>query len=273
MLQNSIRFLFLAPAIAVSIAITAVDDTYAESVLERSEGAIGSVVKNYRLINQDGEFTPLYNFKGRPMLLAFFYTECLGPCLLINQSLQQARASLSEKIAGEVVTLSVSIDPLTDTPEKLREYGLEFTDNFDNWIFARADLETLGLMTKDLGFEFKKSGAMIEHMNRLTLIGPDTVVRKHFYGTDYDPASVEKAIIAVIEGRSVSNKLSDAMDWALLYCSNYDPVTKTYKIDYFFIASIALQYILIIGTLAYIFRKRISGYFSKILGRGEKSAS
>lgn len=260
--------MILLQAMAVCAAITPVGDANADSILEQSEAVIGSSVKNYRLINQDGEFTPLYNFKGRPILLAFFYTECLGPCLLINQSLKHVRASLNGKIAGQVLTLSVSIDPLTDTPEKLREYGLEFTDNFDNWVFARVDPSTLELMTKDLGFKFDRSGAMIKHMNRLTLIGPDTVVRKHFYGTDYDATDVKKAITAVMEGRSISNKMTDIIDWALIYCSNYDPVTKTYKIDFSFIASIVIQYILVAGTLVFIFRDKISGYFSKALGRG-----
>ncbi len=244
--------------------------TLAQSALERSEGAVGRTMDNYRLIDQDGNFIPFYTYKGRPVLLNFMYTECLGPCQLISANIQKIQNALEPALAEDLMTVSVTIDIDHDKPEVLKEFGQEYTDDFDNWIFARADMETLTRMVEDLGFQYEISKTGMEHMNRITIIGPDGVVKKHFYGMEYDPDEVGNAIRDVVEGRTLSDKFSDSLDWALIYCSNYDPKTKTYRIDYFFIVTVVFQYFLVMGTLIYIFRNNIVRMWMKITGKVAK---
>jgi len=243
-------------------------DAGAISAVEKSQASIGKTVRNYRLINQDAGFFAFYSLKGRPVLLTFIYTECPGPCPLICESIKTIRESMGPELTEKIWTVAVSFDPLNDTPGRLKEFGREFVDNFDNWIFAAADYDTLEMMVDDLGFRFDRTEDGFEHMNRLTLIGRDGVVLKHFYGTQYDVKEVEDAVRSALEGRTIKSAISDSLDWALLYCSNYDPVTKTYKIDYFFVFAVIAQYVLIVGSLLFIFRKKIRIFFSHLFKRG-----
>lgn len=262
----------MAAALGAAVALCAAD-AGADSVLSASEAAVGRQVKNYRLINQDGQFTQFHSFMGRPVLLSFFYTECPGPCVMLNQSLMGLREKFEPALAARVMLVSVTVDMLRDTPEKLRDYGLAFTNSFDQWTFARADGGTLAGMAADLGFRFEKSGDGFDHMNRVTLVGPDGVVRRHFYGTEFDAAEVQEALRASIEGRTVKSLLSDTLARAMIYCSNYDPVTRTYKIDYKFIGSIIVQYVLVMGTILFIWRGSIARWLSKLFYRGDNRAN
>ncbi len=244
------------------------DDAGAISAIEKSQASVGKTVRNYRLIDQDASFFAFYSLKGKPVLLTFIYTECPGPCPLICESIKAIHESMGPELTEQIWTVAVSFDPLNDTPGRLKEFGLEFVDNFDNWIFATTDYDTLEMMVDDLGFRFDRNENGFEHMNRLTLIGRDGVVLKHFYGTEYDVKNVEDAVRSALEGRTIKSAIADSFDWALLYCSNYDPATKTYKIDYLFVFAVIAQYILIVGTLLFIFRKKIWVFFSHLFKRG-----
>ena len=156
-----------------ALAALAPGKALAVSALEKSEATVGMVVGNYRLTNQDGQFVAFRSFKGKPLLMSFMYIDCPQTCSMINHSIKALREKMDPATLARIKTVSVTIDVANDSSKRLREYGREFTDNFDSWIFAWVDRETLKKMTGDLGFAFEKTGGSFEHMNRLTLVGPD----------------------------------------------------------------------------------------------------
>lgn len=237
-------------------------------MLKKSELAVGRTVGNYKLVDQDWKVVPFNTFRGRSVLISFMYADCHGPCFLINESLEALQSALSEDIADSILTLSVTIDTENDTPGKLKEYGADYTENFDRWKFVSTDEATLKKMVADLGFTMEKKEDLIDHMNRLTLISPSGVVMKHFYGTDYEPKEIEEAVRTVMAGRPLTAGISDAFSRFLLYCSTYDAETNTYRIDYFLLATAFVQYMLVMGTLLYLFRNEISNlFYNKIISR------
>lgn len=75
-------------------------------------------------------------FKGRPALVAFFYTRCKNPrkcSLTIARLAQLQRRLAAEGLADRVRTAAVTYDPAFDTPARLRTYGeargLRLTDD------------------------------------------------------------------------------------------------------------------------------------------------
>lgn len=222
-----------------------------------SELSIGSYVNNYRLVDHNGDFIPFYKFKGGPVLVSFMYIDCQGPCHLINQSLKNLLKTLSPDVSAKTTVLSISLDSQNDPPARLREYGFEFSGGAKNWIFATANADTINSMVKDLGFTYKKTKTGIDHLNRLTLVGPDGKVLTHFYGVDYNPKTVEKALADTIAGRGVTAVVTDAFNSFMLFCSTYDVATDTYKVNTFFLISVIIQYFLVMGTLIYAFRGKL----------------
>jgi len=238
-----------------------------KSVLEKSEASLGRKMGNYRLVDQDGNQFSFRSLKGRPVLLSFMYIDCPDMCMLITQTIEDYLEKIDANLKDKLMVLSVSINPKDDTPAKLREYGLAFTNSFRNWRFTTTDEDTLAMMVRDLGFTYEKHGDKLEHLNRITLISPDGTVAKHFYGTKLDPKEVNASINSVMRGDGLSHFFTDAFNKITLYCSNYDQATKTYKIDYQFIIASLIQVLLGLITIVVLFWSNIKNLFRRLFSK------
>ena len=266
--RNFSGAMFLAAMIS-SGAVWSQDQYY-----EKSEAVIGKQLPNYRLLDQDGRFVALHKLRSKYLLVNFIYTNCPGPCIAITQSVANLMENMDPEVVIHVHALSITIDHANDSSEKLKEYALEFTDGFERWTFARSDQDTLRNMADGLGFYFTKtSEGWFEHMNRLTVVGPDMKPIIHYYGTDFDPVEVEEAIKASMDGRDVQKQLTDSISKALVLCSDYDPVTGTYQVDFKFLIQAGVNYLLVAATIAFFMWGPLTRTFHRIFGGLFKSGS
>jgi cytochrome oxidase Cu insertion factor (SCO1/SenC/PrrC family) len=85
-------------------------------------------IPDVEVLDQDGRKVRFYSdlFKGRVVVLSFFFTSCTYICPMQGQTLAKLRASLADRLGKEVFFVSVSKDPLTDTPERLKLWGEHF---------------------------------------------------------------------------------------------------------------------------------------------------
>ena len=85
----------------------------------------GSPAPDFILINQDGENVSLSDFEDKIVVVAFTFTTCPDICPMIEYNMNIVKDSLGDSYGRDVVFLSISIDPLADTPEKMKEYWHE----------------------------------------------------------------------------------------------------------------------------------------------------
>ncbi len=76
----------------------------------------------FTLIDHTGESVSLLDFRGEVVLLTFLYTNCPDVCPLVTANLQQAHMLLAPGEVDRVNFLTISVDPLGDTMERVREY-------------------------------------------------------------------------------------------------------------------------------------------------------
>jgi protein SCO1 len=82
-------------------------------------------IPNVSLRTQDGHVVRLYDdlLKGKIALINFFYTRCTGTCGVTMSNLAKVQEAFGDLLDRHLVMLSVSIDPIADTPKALKEYG------------------------------------------------------------------------------------------------------------------------------------------------------
>ncbi len=73
----------------------------------------------FSLRNQYGRRVSLASLRGGPVVLAFLYARCGGPCVLIAQQIRGALDELGEHPAQVAI---VSADPAGDTPNAVRSF-------------------------------------------------------------------------------------------------------------------------------------------------------
>lgn len=89
------------------------------------------------------------------VVMDFIYTSCTTACPVLTAILKQVKTQLGDRVGADVAMVSLTVDPVTDTPERLGRYAVEHGAG-ENWRFltgpkARVDrlLEKLGAYTPE----------------------------------------------------------------------------------------------------------------------------
>jgi protein SCO1 len=85
-------------------------------------------IPDIELIDQDGRTVHLYTdlVKGRVAALSFIFTTCTTICPLIGANLGRLQTELDQSLGGDIALISVSVDPVTDTPQRMKAWGAQF---------------------------------------------------------------------------------------------------------------------------------------------------
>ena len=89
-------------------------------------------VPDLTFTNAEGKAVSLHDLKGKPWLLGFFFSSCKGVCPRVNHALEAKFPRLA-KASPRLSLVSVSVDPERDTPERLKEYGRQFSFPAGAW--------------------------------------------------------------------------------------------------------------------------------------------
>jgi len=104
------------------------------------------------LINQNGEKMRFYSdlLKGKVVIINSFFATCQGSCLPMNRNLEKVQQALGDHVGRDVFILSISVDPLVDTPPKLKDYAKKLNAR-PGWYFLTGDKENVEFALKKLG--------------------------------------------------------------------------------------------------------------------------
>tara|TARA_A100001037_G_scaffold283953_1_gene289916 strand:+ start:9585 stop:10172 length:588 start_codon:yes stop_codon:yes gene_type:complete len=145
-------------------------------------------VPSFSFLTQNGEKFSEQNLIKKATVLDFIFTSCAGPCPMMTSNMKDMYEDY--KNVSEVQFVSITVDPLIDNQEILRQYAIAHGVRDDRWKFLTSDLEAI----KDL----KKNGFMLYadqlpqgHAIKFVLIDADGQIRKYYDGT-------EKASMAVL---------------------------------------------------------------------------
>jgi protein SCO1/2 len=95
---------------------------------------------SFALVDQAGTIVRSESLRGRAVVVSFVFTMCREACPVITAQLAraQARARL-EKLDARVRFLSITLDPVTDTPDVLRRYAAAYGVDLSTWHFLTGD--------------------------------------------------------------------------------------------------------------------------------------
>jgi protein SCO1/2 len=153
----------------------------------------GDEVPDFALVNQNGKSIHLRQFRGKPLLLTFIYTQCpfaeYCPRLSNNFSRVLRQLQKDPKAFADAQLLSITIDPEHDKPAALHSYGEQYAGNLDpsflHWQFASGSPEQVREAADFFGLAYNRKDGQIVHGLRTVLIGRDGKVLKVYPGSDW----------------------------------------------------------------------------------------
>jgi protein SCO1/2 len=104
------------------------------------------------LQDQNGNTLRFYSdaLQNRVVLLNVIFTSCTDACPLITQKLKEVREALGDKADG-ITFISLTSDPLRDTPAVLKAYTLKQGVDGPHWLFLTGDKAQMDLVLGRIG--------------------------------------------------------------------------------------------------------------------------
>lgn len=104
------------------------------------------------LINQDGKKVRFYSdvLKGKTVIVNAFFTSCTSVCPPMNRNMEKIQEALGDRVGRDVFLVSMTVDPETDTPARMKEYAKKFHAG-SGWIFLTGKKENLDWALYKLG--------------------------------------------------------------------------------------------------------------------------
>jgi len=96
----------------------------------------GEKMPPFALVDQSGTTVRSESLRGRALVVSFVFTTCVEACPLVTAQLARVQArARTEKLDGRVRFVSITLDPVTDTPDVLRRYADAYGIDLTTWHF------------------------------------------------------------------------------------------------------------------------------------------
>lgn len=111
----------------------------------------GGAFPDVPLVDQDGREVLLHRdlLEGKVLVLSSFFTSCPIVCPKVMRRLRGVRSWLGDRAGREVHLVSFSVDPETDTPQRLRRYAERHRID---WTLVTGEPENVDRALRELGF-------------------------------------------------------------------------------------------------------------------------
>jgi cytochrome oxidase Cu insertion factor (SCO1/SenC/PrrC family) len=118
-----------------------------------SEQKARAYFTNLELITQDGVRLRFYDdvLKDKVVVINFIYTNCQGACPLMTRNLTLVRDMLDGAVGEDIHFVSISLDPLRDTPAAMKKFAQVHNADQDGWLFLTGRPDNVNMVTKRLG--------------------------------------------------------------------------------------------------------------------------
>lgn len=152
--------------------------------------SVGDQLPPFALYDQDGEIITTDYFDGSATVLNFIFTRCSVPDMCPASTMKMKKLqSLAEKTKIERVKfLSITLDPLYDSPAVLKQYVQAYGLNEENFRFGTAGKSVIDDLTRQFGLLRKNDESLtIEHTMRTLLVNYRRQIIYQVPGKDWSP--------------------------------------------------------------------------------------
>jgi len=152
-------------------------------------------IPNTRILDQNGKQLNFYNdlIKGRTVAINFIFTTCTTVCPPLTATFRKVQQTAAER-GIDVKLVSVSVDPVIDTPERLRAFAEKFNAD-QGWTFVTGEKADIDSLLQSLGVAVTNKN---DH-TPMVLIGNDSL---DYWTRAYGLSSPTKLVDLIAEAAS-----------------------------------------------------------------------
>lgn len=135
------------------------------------------------LVDQRGHRLSLADLRGKVLAVSFVFTTCSDTCPIVTAKLVDIKRRLGSESGRRVHFVSISVDPLTDTPERLRAYATKFNADTPGWSFLTGTPAQIEDVVRRFGaYARRAEHGAVDHLNLTSLIDSQGRLRVQYLG-------------------------------------------------------------------------------------------
>jgi protein SCO1/2 len=159
------------------------------------------------LVDQDGQPVKFASeaIGDRIVAINFIYTSCTTVCPLVSATFMSLQGKLGEHLGKDVRLISISLDPVTDTPTRLKDNAVRFKAK-PGWVWLTGNKPEVDLVLKALG---TSSTNFTEHAP-MVVVGDRLLGQwSRFYGLT-GPEQIRHKMEEFLDNRKRASRVSKA---------------------------------------------------------------
>ena len=127
--------------------------------------AVGETVPDFRLTDQKRRSVTLSQLRGKVVAVNFIYTSCALPnfCLRIANNFGVLQKRFKTELGRDLVLLTVTFDPVHDTPDVLAQYARQWNADPATWHFLTGAVPDVQRVCHLFGVDFFPDEGLMDH--------------------------------------------------------------------------------------------------------------
>lgn len=196
------------------------------------------------LVFQDetNHVVPLRTYFGdKPVVLAMVYYNCPGLCGLtltdLVHTLKQVQLQPARDYEVVIVSINPQEKPALAAAKKAKYAELFGRPSFDaGWHFLTGDEQAIHKLASAVGFSYRWDDPTHQfvHAAGIMVATPAGKLSRYFYGIQYAPTDLRLSLV-----EASADKIGSPVDYVLLFCCPYDPLTGKYTVTIYTILKLA----------------------------------
>lgn len=148
---------------------------------------IGQPVPEFTLTDQTGQRVSLSRFKGKVVGVTFIYTSCPLPdyCFRLSNNFGRLQKRFADRMGRDVVLLTISFDPVHDTPEVLAKYAGIWKADAKSWHLLTGTTAEVKAVCARFGLNFWPDEGTLTHTLHTLVIDREGKLAANFEGNQF----------------------------------------------------------------------------------------
>lgn len=146
----------------------------------------------FSFVNYDGSTVSQEDLSGTVYIAYFFFTSCGGPCPKMNSQANVLQAEYEDVQDFRIVGFSV--DPHTDTVERLARYAERYNAQLGKWFMMRNEKHVVAELASK-GYMVGDADVPALHSTRFVLVDQSGMIRGYYDGLDRSKVDELRAAI------------------------------------------------------------------------------
>lgn len=153
-----------------------------------------------QLLSEANKPVRMSEMKGHVVVYDFIFTHCSGTCPMMTATMQKLTKTIPAN--APVRFVSISVDPIRDTPEVLSRYA-KYARNDPRWMFLTGDHKTIVDLSIN-GFKLAAGDATgspdesVLHSVKFAIADKKGMIRDYYAGTNDDAVEHVSGVVRAL---------------------------------------------------------------------------